>query len=123
MQLEILSRRKRFAWTEEYEDLLHDAVAVIRARCKGKGRGIAWGPIESIFPTLGSSSLRTRYQKWIVQPGARNYMEKLVCSWYNLWKLHQGRPELPDDDPSKPEGCDLTAHIEFLRDYLDKKNL
>jgi hypothetical protein len=50
-------------------------------------------------------------------------MDRLEQAWYSLWQAHKGRPELPDEDPSKAEGCDFVAHIEFLRKYLDKRSL
>lgn len=50
-------------------------------------------------------------------------MDRLEQAWYNLWQAHKGRPELPDDDPSKVDGCDLKIHIDFLRKYVDKRDL
>jgi hypothetical protein len=107
----------------EYDELLCDAVAVIKARCRGKSKVITWAPIEALFPPLSHGRTRNRHKKWLAKAGSRKYMDRLILTWYNLWQQHKGRLELPDEDPSNPEGCDLITHIEFLRTYVDKKNL
>ena len=121
--LEIVTRRKRFHWNEEYEELLRDTVAVLRARCREIPRGIRWGPAESVFPPVRANNIRNHFHKYIAQPGAANYMERLERAWHHLWKTHRGRPELPDANPTSPEGCDLITHVQFLRNYLDKRKL
>jgi hypothetical protein len=119
----VVSRRKRFNWNDEYEELLRDAVAIIRARCREKARGIKWSPAESVFPPVRANNIRIHFNKYIAQPGAASYMDRLEQAWYKLWKTHRGRPELPDNDPTNPEGCDMIAHIQFLRNYLDKRKM
>lgn len=116
-------RKRRFKWSDEYDDLLRDAVAVIKARCRGKPRSMTWLPLEAIFPPVHSNNLRARFQRYIVQPGASNYMGRLEQAWYDLWQEHKGRPELLDEDPARVDGCDLVAHLEFLRKYLDKRKM
>lgn len=123
MRIEIVGRRKRFSWNDEYDELLRDTVAIIRARCREKTRGVRWQPAEAVFPPVRANNLRTHFNKYLTQPGAASYMDRLEKGWYVLWQTHKGRPELPDSDPSTPEGCDLITHVDFLRKYLDKRRL
>lgn len=116
-------RRRRFVWNEEYDDLLKDAAAIIRARSRGRSRAMTWKTVTPAFPTMSENGTRLRFAKYLSQPGAAAYLDRLEQAWFTLWQTHKGRPELPDEDPSKPEGCDILVHIQFLRHYLDKRNL
>ncbi|KAG8814423.1 hypothetical protein FRC17_001133 [Serendipita sp. 399] len=117
------TRRKRFVWNADYDELLQDAVAVMRARCRGGGRGMLWGPLQAIFPTMHANNIRTHFIKHVSQPGLANYMDRLEQGWHDLWKTHKGRSELMEESPFKADSLHLAGHIQFLRDYLDKQNL
>jgi hypothetical protein len=113
-------RRKRFNWRPEYDELLLDAVAVIRARSRHRKRSMEWAPVTQVFPTIHQNSCRLRYNHLQGTAGSALYMERLTDAWYHLWQANLGSDYLPDKDPNALCGCDLVKHIEFLRKYIDK---
>jgi len=113
-------RRKRFNWRPEYDELLLDAVAVIRSRSRHRKRSMEWAPITQVFPTIHQNSCRLRYNHLQGAAGSSLYMERLTDAWYCLWQAHLGTDYLPDNDPNALGGCDLIKHVEFLRKYIDK---
>ena len=117
---EVAGRRKRFNWRPEYDELLLDAVAVIRARSRHRKRNMEWAPVTQVFPTSHPNSCRLRYNHLQETAGSSLYMERLTNAWYHLWQAHLGSDYLPDNDPNALGGCDLIKHIEFLRKYIDK---
>lgn len=117
---EVALRRKRFNWKPEYDELLLDAVAIIRARSRYRKRTMEWAPITQVFPTIHQNSCRLRYNHLQGGAGSAVYMERLMDAWYHLWQAHLGTDYLPDEDPNVLGGCDLVKHIEFLRKYIDK---
>jgi len=117
---EVAVRRKRFNWRPEYDELLLDAVAVIRARSRHRKRTMEWAPVTQVFPTINQNSCRLRYNHLQETAGSALYMERLMDAWYHLWQSHLGSDYLPDKDPNALGGCDLVKHIEFLRKYIDK---
>ena len=117
---EVAVRRKRFNWKPEYDELLLDAVAVIRARSRYRKRSMEWAPVTQVFHTIHQNSCRFRYNHLHEAAGSAMYMERLTDAWYHLWQAHHGSDYLPDEDPNALGGCDLVKHIEFLRKYIDK---
>jgi len=117
---EVAIRRTRFNWKPEYDELLLDAVAVIRARSRYRKRIMEWAPVTQVFPTISPNSCRLRYNHLQGGAGSAMYMERLTDSWYHLWQAHHGSDYLPDKDPNALGGCDLVKHVEFLRKYVDK---
>ena len=117
---EVALRRKRFTWMPKYDELLLDAVAIIRARSRYRKRSMEWAPITQVFPTINQNSCRLRYNHLQGAAGCVVYMERLTDAWYHLWKAHLGTDYLPDKDPNALGGCDLVKHIGFLRKYIDK---
>ena len=120
---EVALRRKRFNWKPEYDELLLDAVAVIRARSRYRKRTMEWAPVTKVFPTIHQNSCRLRYNHLQGSAGSAVYMERLTDAWYHLWQAHLGTDYLPDEDPNALGGCDLVTHIEFLRKYIDKNSM
>ena len=117
---EVAVRRKRFSWRPEYDELLLDAVAIIRARSRYRKRSMEWAPITPVFPTIHHNSCRLRYHHLLETAGSALYMERLMDTWYHFWQAHLGTDYLPDKDPNALGGCDLIKHIECLRKYIDK---
>ena len=84
---------------------------------------MTWKTVIPVFPTMHENGTRLRFAKYLSQPGAAAYIDRLDQAWFTLWQTHKGRPELPDENPYKPEGCDILVHLQFLRNYLDKRIL
>ncbi|KAK0478540.1 hypothetical protein IW261DRAFT_1551813 [Armillaria novae-zelandiae] len=106
-----LTRRHRFQWNRDYEELARDASVIIRARCRN-GVRLDWGAFEQVFPAVPRNS-----------PGNEAYLTRLEDRWYDLWMEHRGTAALPDDDLSSATNFNLIRHLEFLRSHIDKNAL
>ncbi|KAF8687602.1 B-block binding subunit of TFIIIC, partial [Rhizoctonia solani] len=115
------SRRRRFPWDMEYDELARDAGAVIRVRCQGKR--IDWSALEQVFPGVQRSCVRQRISSLEGLPGASIYYRKLDAAWASIYQRYLGSDELPDPNPDSLKDFDLPAYISFLRQHIDKAAL
>lgn len=115
------SRRQRFPWNSEYDELARDAGAVIRVRCRSKR--IDWTALEQVFPGVQRNRVRQRISTLGDLPGAAGYYERLDNAWAALWLKHRGSEQLPDPHLDSLNDFDLAAHITFLRQHIDKAAL
>ncbi|CAO1632285.1 unnamed protein product [Sympodiomycopsis kandeliae] len=117
-------RRKRVdvAWNREKDELLRDACVILTARDRSRGFARSnWVALNQLFPDVSSAHLRQRFQKLASAVGEESYLAQLEKEWTELWQRLRGTALLPDKDPRKPDGFDLTAHVQFLRQYIDKE--
>ncbi|KAI1797576.1 hypothetical protein LXA43DRAFT_1126097 [Ganoderma leucocontextum] len=112
-------RRHRFLWNRDYDELVRDASAIIKARCRGPTR-LDWGAMEQIFPAVPRNSVRQRLVHLKEVPGTETYLSRLEDKWYDLWVQHRGTEVLPDPDPESATNFDLATHVKFLRKHIDK---
>ncbi|CAE7225830.1 unnamed protein product [Rhizoctonia solani] len=115
------SRRRRFPWNPEYDELARDAGAVIRVRCHGKR--IDWSALEQVFPGVQRSCVRQRISSLESLPGAAMYYQRLDVAWASFYQQYRGSEELPDPNPESLKDFDLPAYITFLRRHIDKAAL
>jgi transcription factor C subunit 3 len=115
------SRRRRFPWNLEYDELARDAGAVIRVRCHGKR--IDWSALEQVFPGVQRSCVRQRISSLESLPGASIYYRRLDAAWASIFQQHRGSVALPDPNPDSLKDFDLPAYITFLRQHVDKASL
>ncbi|KAF8604424.1 hypothetical protein BDV93DRAFT_522539 [Ceratobasidium sp. AG-I] len=115
------SRRRRFPWDPEYDELARDAGAVIRVRCRTKR--VDWTALQQVFPGVQRNRVRQRISTLGDLPGAAGYYEQLDNAWAALWLKHRGSDQLPDPNLDSLSDFDLAAHITFLRQYIDKAAL
>ncbi|KAJ7596727.1 hypothetical protein C8J56DRAFT_295687 [Mycena floridula] len=113
------NRRSRFQWNKEYDELVRDASAIIKARCRDAKR-LDWGAFEQIFPSVPRNSVRQRLGSLRNTPESDAYLNRLEDRWYELWKEHRGSLLLPDPNPTSATEFDLVHHLEFLRKHVDK---
>lgn len=116
------SRRQRFQWNKEYDELARDASVIIRARCRSHPR-LDWSALEQIFPAVPRNTVRQRLSNLRESPGNESYLRRLEDRWYSLWVKFRGTDALPDEYPDSPSNFDLVQHIEFLRHNVDKNAL
>ncbi|KAH7333608.1 hypothetical protein B0J17DRAFT_709232 [Rhizoctonia solani] len=112
------SRRRRFPWNAEYDELARDAGAIIRVRCHGKR--IDWSALEQVFPGVQRSCVRQRISSLEGLPGASMYYRRLDAAWASVYQQHRGSDALPDPNPDSVKDFDLPAYITFLRKNVDK---
>ncbi|THU88448.1 hypothetical protein K435DRAFT_830546 [Dendrothele bispora CBS 962.96] len=116
------TRRHRFQWNRDYDELARDASAIIKARCRDAPR-LDWGAYEQVFPAVPRNTVRQRVAHLREIPGNETYLNRLEDRWYELWLQHRGTEHLPDPDPAHATNFDLVKHIEFLRKHIDKNAL
>ncbi|KAH9486640.1 Transcription factor tau subunit sfc3 [Psilocybe cubensis] len=114
-----VTRRHRFQWNTEYDELARDASAIIRARCRSLSR-LDWGAFEQVFPSVPRNTVRQRLAHIKETPGNEAYLRRLEDTWYDIWIKHRGTSALPDDDFGSASNFNLVKHIEFLRAHVDK---
>ncbi|KAI0670210.1 hypothetical protein C8Q78DRAFT_1039662 [Trametes maxima] len=112
-------RRHRFLWNRDYDELVRDASAIIKARCRN-GTRLDWGALEQVFPAVPRNSVRQRLVHLKEAPGTETYLARLEEKWYDLWVQHRGTDLLPDPDPESASNFDLATHVKFLRKHIDK---
>ena len=116
------TRRHRFQWSADFDDLARDAAAIIRARCRNLPR-LDWAAFEQVFPSVPRNTVRQRLCHIKETPGNEAYLRRLEDTWYDMWLAHKGSPELPDANEQSPSDFDLVKHVEFLRKHIDKDAL
>ncbi|KAH9853100.1 hypothetical protein C2E23DRAFT_885087 [Lenzites betulinus] len=115
-------RRHRFLWNRDYDELVRDASAIIKARCRD-GTRLDWGALEQVFPAVPRNSVRQRLVHIKEVPGTETYLARLEEEWRKLWLQHRGTDVLPDPDPTSATNFDLATHVKFLRKHVDKNAL
>lgn len=116
-----VSRRKRFKWTEEYDELAIDAMSIIRVRARDARVTVDLDAIRQVFPGLDRNGVRNRLKR-ITAP-LESYVRRLEAAWHSLWLQHRGTKELSDKDPTDLRDFDLAEHVIFLRQHIDKDAL
>lgn len=120
--MRLRSRRTRYYWGEDDDELVRDAYAIIQARCRSCYR-VDYGAFAQLFKDLSSNTVRQHIGHLKEKPGAEGYLQRLEAAWMDLWSKHRGTAALPDDDPTNVTDFDLLAHIMFLRKHVDKDAL
>lgn len=115
------SRRPRFHWTREFDELARDASAIVRARCRTSRLDLS--AFDQVFPAVPRNSVRQRITHLRDSAAEDLYMKRLEDQWYTIWLQYRGTPHLLDEDPSSPSNFNLISHIEFLRKHVDKNAL
>ena len=115
------TRRKRFQWNRDYDELAMDASAIIRVRCRNLR--LDWGAFEQAFPSVPRNTVRQRLQTLREAPGNEAYLKRLEDRWAELWTAQRGSDDLPDSDLESATNFDLVKHLEYLRRHIDKNAL
>ncbi|KAF8306142.1 hypothetical protein DL93DRAFT_2172227 [Clavulina sp. PMI_390] len=120
-QAEPASRRKRFKWNDEYDELCIDSMVIVRVRAQDTKQKVDLESIRQVFPGLDRNGVRNRFAR--VSTSLAGYIHRLENAWRVLWREHRGTALLKDKNPSDLRGFDLAEHIIFLRDNTDKAAL
>ncbi|KZV74696.1 hypothetical protein PENSPDRAFT_741986 [Peniophora sp. CONT] len=120
---ETTRRRHRFLWNKDFDELVEDAMVIIRSRCEKLPR-IELAALDQVFPAVPRNSVRQRYTSLRTEPGKDAYLKRLEEAWVAVWlKYRNKRDEFPDPDPKSATNFDLVKHLEFLRDHIEKAPL
>ncbi|VDB93398.1 unnamed protein product [Peniophora sp. CBMAI 1063] len=116
-------RRHRFLWNKEFDELVEDAMVIVRSRCSDMTR-IELGALDQVFPGVPRNSVRQRYTTLRAEPGKDAYLKRLEDAWVMVWLEKRNKYDtIPDPDPNSATNFDLVKHVEFLRKHVDKKPL
>ncbi|GAA5926196.1 hypothetical protein JCM1841_001152 [Sporobolomyces salmonicolor] len=116
-------RISRTFYTSEQDDLLLDAVAILKARSKTTGLRIAYGALEHLFKGHKASVLRSRSITLVKKPEDQAYHDRLVHAWLEIYRLKKNDPELADPNRNSMVDFDLASFIRCLRQNVDKRVL
>lgn len=120
-EFKLASRRPRFHWTREFDELARDASAIIRARCRDSRLDLS--ALDQVFPAVPRNSVRQHITHLRDNPAEDLYMKRLEDQWYTVWLQYRRTTHLPDEDPTSPSNFNLIKHVEFLRKHVDKNAL
>lgn len=116
-------RMPRNFFSDEQNELLLDATAIVKARAEaGKGR-MAYGSLEQLFEGIPSSKLRQFSIRLVQRDEDPAYVERLKDAWAVVWEKKRTTGELPDPDPTSMTEFDLPAFVRCLRANIDKQAL
>ncbi|KAJ7572331.1 hypothetical protein C8J56DRAFT_1076737 [Mycena floridula] len=88
-------RRSQFHWNKDYDELVRDASAIIKARCRDAKR-LDWGAFEQIFPSVLRDSVRQRLGSNGGNGGRRKTEFMIDDAPSNGTALSQQNPRNPD---------------------------
>lgn len=115
--------RVRRKWTDEDDELILDAEAIIKARNRDITNGRGRAAMEQLFPNVLGVTFLARVKRSTSTSSGQAYLNLLINAWYDLWKKHRGTDALPDQDFKTNIHFDLAGHIKFLREHIKKTEL
>ncbi|BGP19943.1 hypothetical protein JCM10213v2_008074 [Rhodosporidiobolus nylandii] len=112
-------QRLRNFYSPEQEDLLLDAVVVLKARSKLLQQRIAYKALEQLFKGHEGNKLGTHAKRLLIKPDEAAYEERLVAAWTKLYL--EKKDELDDPNPTSMTQFDLASFVRCLRNNVDKR--
>ncbi|GAA5994066.1 hypothetical protein JCM5350_003696 [Sporobolomyces pararoseus] len=117
-------RRVRNFYTSEQDELLLDAVAILKARTKTINARINYGVLERLFKGHKSSILRSRSIVLLKKPEEQAYHDRLVEAWIKVYnELKDTDENLKDPNEDSMTDFDIASFIRCLRSNVDKRAL
>lgn len=115
-------RLKRNFYTAEQDDLILDAMAVLRARAQRLDVRLNYRIFEDFFPGNKSATIRQRALAVLRKPGVQDYHDRLVAAFIDQYRA-RGAAVIDDPFPNSMVAFDLAACVRFLRENIDKPQL
>ncbi|UZJ53035.1 hypothetical protein CBS101457_002355 [Exobasidium rhododendri] len=120
---EIRSRKAAVEWTKARDEILRDAVVILRCRDKYRNPRNPrknWSALRQVLPDSNPSNRLLHFDQLRMAVGEEAYLNQLEVEWEKLWSAHRGTDQLRDDNPNDATEFDLMEHINFLRKHIDK---
>jgi hypothetical protein len=115
-------RRVRNFYTSEQDELLLDAVAVLKARMKKLSTRIQYGVLERLFKGHKASVLRSRSMVLLKKPEEQIYHDRLVEAWLKVYEQRKDTDEnLQDPNEGSMTDFDIASFIRCLRQHVNKR--
>lgn len=117
-------RLPRNYFTHEQDELLLDAVAVVKARCaRCDAPRLVWRPINQLFSDIDPNRLRHRFNRIIARPYESTYHDNLVDAWQRVYDEQIASGGLIDPAADDLLAFDLAEHVHCLRAHISKQAL
>ncbi|GAA5943039.1 uncharacterized protein JCM15063_006281 [Sporobolomyces koalae] len=117
-----IGKRVRNYYTHEQDDLLLDAVAVLKARARRLDTRISYKALEHLFKGHKGGILRSRSLVLLKKPEEQAYFDRLVDAWLEVYEQRKDSDEnLEDENPDSMSEFDLAAFVRCLRQNVDKR--
>ncbi|BGP35225.1 hypothetical protein JCM10296v2_007057 [Rhodotorula toruloides] len=115
-------RASRSRYTPEQDDLLLDAVAVLKVRALHlRAPRPSYNPLGDFFPGNKADALAKRASTLLKRQQERDFHERLVSTWFDAYKAHKN--ELEDPNPHSLVDFDLASFIRCMRTHVNKRAL
>ena len=115
-------RLTRNFYTAEQDELILDAFAVLRARGQYLGARVNYRIFEDFFQGNKGSAIKQRALAVLAKPGMRNYFDRLVAEYLDLY-VAEGRNTIRDPLPNSMTAFDLAGCVRFLREKVNKAQM
>ncbi|GAA5911965.1 uncharacterized protein JCM6883_000748 [Sporobolomyces salmoneus] len=117
-------KRVRNFYTSEQDELLLDAVAILKARAQNLNTRIQYGVLEHLFKGHKGSVLRSRSLVLLKKPEEQAYHDRLVDAWLEIHgRLKDSDDNLQDPNSTSMTDFDIASFIRCLRQNVDKRAL
>jgi len=116
----VRSRKAVMGWTKARDELLRDAIVILRCRDKYRNQRKNWSALSQVLPEFTPTSRTARYEQVRQAVGEEAYLNQLEVEWGKLWSQFRGTDQLADPNPRDPNDFNLMEHINFLRAHIDK---
>ncbi|GEM11478.1 B-block binding subunitof TFIIIC family protein [Rhodotorula toruloides] len=115
-------RASRSRYTPEQDELLLDAVAVLKVRALHlRAPRPSYNPLGEFFPGNKAEALVKRTATLLKRQQERDFHERLVSTWFDVYKDH--KDELDDPNPNSLVDFDLASSIRCMRTHVNKRAL
>ena len=118
-------KRVRNYYSSEQDELLLDAVAILKARVKTIDSRISYGVLERLFKGHKASTLRSRSIVLLKKPEEQAYHDRLVDAWLETYAQRKEEEDenLRDPNEKSMTDFDIASFIRCLRQHVDKRAL
>ncbi|GAA6018706.1 hypothetical protein JCM11491_001273 [Sporobolomyces phaffii] len=119
-------RRVRNFYTAEQDELLLDAIAVLKARARSIDGRMTFLVLERMFTGHKVSVLRNRSLVLLRKPEEQAYHDRLVDAWFSVYEERKARGDddnLYDPNDQSMTDFDIASFIRCLRENVDKRAL
>lgn len=115
-------RASRSRYTPEQDELLLDAIAVLKVRALHlRAPRPSYNPLGDFFPGNKADALVKRAATLLKRQSERDFHERLVSTWFDVYKDHKA--ELEDPNPDSLVDFDLASFIRCMRTHVNKRAL
>ncbi|KAM0786068.1 hypothetical protein ACM66B_006879 [Microbotryomycetes sp. NB124-2] len=118
-----MKRMSRSQFSEEQDELIIQAGAILKARARLSGQRNNWIPFEQLFSEFESKQIMRRFKTLAGMKEHKTFVENLEEEWLQMLRARTETSGLPKDDGSEQLDFDITEHVRAMRAKVDMKAL